>query len=161
MMEQTIIPTRHKSKIPHTLSWPIGAKAISDVLRSVRQFEQLTVDFYFSKRLAGHHGTSTPYCVIGAHYSGPIRGFSATEEQSWNPRWTINVHPVPRAFRNEIQAKIIAEALPAIRSWLVSNSHGSYRKGGHGVAFNFDEPKNELTFKEITSVLWRTEEVDR
>jgi hypothetical protein len=163
MDQEPIIPTRYKSKIPYTLSYPIGAKAISDVLRGAPQFEQSIVHS-FSNQLARRHGTSTPYRVIGAHYSGPIRAFSGSrtiEEQSQDPRWTITVHAVPRALRNEIQAKIIAEALPALRSWLVSNPHASDREGGHGIAFNFDELKNELMVEETASVEWRTEKVDR
>jgi hypothetical protein len=162
--DEKIIPTRYKSKIPHTLSYPVGAKAISEALRDAPQFSELTVCFSFWNQLARHHGTAAPYRVIDALYSGPIRFFSASrtiEEQSHDPRWTITVHAVPRALRHEIQAKIIAEALPAIRSWLVSNPHGSDREGGHLLTFSFDELKNELISEETASVAWKTEKVDR
>jgi len=63
MEQEQIIPTQHKSKIPHTLSYPIGAKAISEALWGVPQFPELTVHFSFWNRLARHHETATPYCV--------------------------------------------------------------------------------------------------
>jgi hypothetical protein len=164
MEREPIIPTRYKSKIPHTLSYPVGAKAISDALRGVPQFDRLIVNFYFSNQLARHHGTSTPYAVVGALYSGPSRFFSASRsiiEQSRDPRWMITVHAVPRSLRHAIQAKVLAEALPAIRSWLVSNPHASDREGSHGVTFSFDELKNELVLEQTTSVEWQTEKADR
>jgi len=162
--QEPIIPTRHKSKIPHTLSYPVGAKAISDALRGVPQFDQLIVHFRFWNQLARHHGTSIPYEVIGALYSGPLRflsGSRSIEEQSHDPRWVISVHAVPRSIRHEIQAKVVAEALPAIRSWLISNPHASGREGYHGVTFSFDELKNELISGETASMLWQTEKTDR
>jgi len=124
--EQPIIPTRHKSKFPRTLSYPIGAKAISVGLLGAPQFDDLTV-----------------------------------EDQRFDPRWRITVHAVPRSLRHEIQAKVLAEALPAIGLWLLSNPHASDRKGSHGVGFTFDELKNELISGEKVSTLWLTEKADR
>jgi len=160
MGQEHIIPTRYKSKIPRTFSYPVGAKAISDAVRDVPQFSQLIVDFSFWKSRARSHGTATRYAVIGAMYSGPVRFFSASrtiEEQSQDPRWMIAVHAVPRSLRHLIQVKILAEALPAIRSWLIANPHANDRKGGHGLIFKFDELKNELISETIASLLWQTE----
>jgi hypothetical protein len=165
MMEQEqIIPTRHKSKIPHTFSYPVGAKAISDALRGSPQFDRLIVDFYFNNQLARQHGTSIPYAVIDALYSGSIRFFSASrtiEEQSCDPRRMIAVHAIPRSLRHVIQAKVLVEALPAIRSWLVANPHASDREGSHGATFSFDELKNELLSEATASVLWQSDKADR
>jgi hypothetical protein len=43
MDQVPIIPTRRKSKIPHTHSYPVGAKTISEALFGVPQFDDLTV----------------------------------------------------------------------------------------------------------------------
>src|SRR5215510_5689712 len=102
MEQEHIIPTRHKSKIPHTLSYPVGAKIISNALIGVPQFSDLTIEFWFCNKLARHHGTATPYRVIQARFSGPLRSFSASkrmEEQNYyRPRWTISVDAVPRSL---------------------------------------------------------------
>src|SRR5580698_5164885 len=128
MEDERIIPTQYKSKIPHTLAYPIGAKAISDPLRGVPQYSELSVHFSYWNRLARYHGTATPYCVIDVLYSGPVRSFSVSrtiEEQSRDARWVISVHAVPRSLRHAIHPKVSAEALPAIRSWLFANRHST------------------------------------
>lgn len=68
MEQDSTIPTRYKAKIPRTLSYPIGAKAISDALLGVPQFNELNVEFFYHNQWADHHGTATPYQVLHAHY---------------------------------------------------------------------------------------------
>src|SRR5689334_7222847 len=139
----TMIPTGHRAKIPHTLSYPLGAKAISEALEGVPQFDELTVDFRFSNQLARLHGTATPYRVIQAQFSGPLRSFSAStimhEKTHRFPRWTIRIDAVPRPLRHMIQGKLLVEALPLIRSWLVSNAQPTEREGWQVLSFSFDE----------------------
>lgn len=164
MTEQPIIPTRYKSKIPRSFSYPVGAEVISQALRDVPQFQVLIVDFHFANQRARYDSAAKPYEVIGVWYSGPIRSLHASkslEEQSRSPRWQIRVQAIPRSLRHEIQAKVVAEALPAIRSWLLANPHSSYRQGTHGLTFRFDELDNELVSEETSSALWRTESADR
>jgi hypothetical protein len=52
MEDEQIIPTAIRSKIPHTLSYPVGAKIISEALVGVPQFSDLTVEFWFWNQLA-------------------------------------------------------------------------------------------------------------
>lgn len=74
------------------------------------------------------------------------------EEQSHHcPRWTITVHAVPRSLRHVIQAKILAEALPSFRRWLLANPHSTSREGTHGLTLSFDELNNELISEESAS----------
>jgi hypothetical protein len=40
-MDELIIPTRFKKKIPQKLSYPVGAKEVSDARISVPQFGEL------------------------------------------------------------------------------------------------------------------------
>src|SRR5215469_12070666 len=110
MEQQQILPTRIKSKIPHTLSYPVGAKAVSDVLRGVAQFDRIAVDFSFWNVTARRHGTSTPYQIISEWYSGPIRmpfALMSIEEQRRDLKWIITIHAVPRPLRHEIHLKVI------------------------------------------------------
>jgi len=165
MQQEQIIPTRHKSKIPQTLSYPIGAKAISEALIGVPQFDDLTVEFWFWKQFARHHGTATPYRVMEVQFSGPVRFLSASkniEDSNYNrPRWTIIVDAVPRPLRHLIQGKLTTDALPLIGSWLRSNAHSMEREGGHRLVFSFDELKIELTHDEGASIEWHTTKVNR
>jgi hypothetical protein len=45
--QKQIIPTRYKSKLSSTLSWPIGAEELSAALKDVPQFAELESTFYF------------------------------------------------------------------------------------------------------------------
>ena len=161
-----IIPTRLKSKIPHTLSYPIGAKTISEALIGVPQFDDLTLNFWFSNRPAPHQETATPYRVLQVQFSGPKRFFSMERSRSekgcyYDPQWTIEVRAVPRSLRHLIQNKILAEALPLIRLWLMANPHSAQREGSHRLVFSFDESKGELTHDEQASIDWSTTRVGR
>jgi hypothetical protein len=163
MEQEPIIPTGYKAKLPHTLSYPVGAKVISQALIGAPQFGQLTIDFSFWKRLARDHGTATPYPVLYVGYTGPLRYFSAPKSMvDYDaPRWTIRVEAVPRSLRHLIQSKIVNEALPSVRSWLIANTHSMERQGGHGLTFSFDELKSELTGNEQASIEWQTMRSDR
>jgi hypothetical protein len=162
MDQEQIIPTAVRSKIPHTHSYPVGAKIISEALVGVPQFSDITVEFWFWNQLARHHGTATPYRVIQVQYSGPRRFFSASKSMQsyYLPRWKVQVDAVPRVLRNLIKNKIVVEALPAIRSWLLASPHSTEREGGHGLVFTFDELKNELASQEHVSMDWQTTRVD-
>jgi hypothetical protein len=160
MEPEQIIPTRSKAKIPHTLSYPVGAKTISDALIGVPQFEELGVEFWFYNKHAKLHGTTTPYQVMRVRFSGRLRFHSASknmdEKGYYSPRWTISVDAVPRALRHIIHGKIVAEALPSIRTWLLANFHPPEREGAHQLEFVFDELKGELACEDWSSIDWQT-----
>jgi hypothetical protein len=146
-----MIPTRHKTKIASTHSYPLGANAISDALIGVPQRELLKINFGFWKGFAKDRVVGAPYRVLSAWYSGSTFTF-------WSlAGWTIEVDAVPRPLKHVIQGKLIADALPKIREWLISNDHSSEREGGHYLTFYFDELKNEVTAQETSSPQWDTE----
>lgn len=160
MEETKIIPTGHRAKIPKALSYPLGAKIISEALAGVPQFNYLNVNFRYWNRLARHHGTEIPYQVMEARYTGPLRFFSASksmfEQGYYSPTWEITVFAVPRSLRHLLQSKLVTEALPSIRAWLTTNPHSVEREGGHSLMFSFDEMKDELTSNEESTIEWQT-----
>jgi hypothetical protein len=142
-----VIPTAYKTKIPKTLSYPVGSKAISEALTGVPQRELLKVCFWHLKGFAKDRVMGAPFRVLSASYSGPgtLSG------------WTIYVHPVPRTLKHAIQSKLTSEALPKIKDWLVSNAHSLDREGGHQLTFYLDELKDEITSEETSSSESNTE----
>lgn len=182
MEDEPIIPTRRKAKTPQTLSYPIGAKAIFEALIGVPQFDQLSVEFRLLKtahsntlsgiglptdqfaRLPGGIVISSRYRVLKAEFSGPTRIFSPSKSMAgqgyYSPSWAVVVEAVPRSLRHRIQNKIVEEALPRIRSWLLANPHSS-DEGAHRLVFMFDELENELTSEEISAIEFRTARADR
>jgi len=146
-----VIPTAHKTKIPKALSYPLNAKAISEALNGVPQFEVLTIDFRFWKGFAKNRVPNAPHHVLDAIY-GRSDIFTSSP-------WQIIVYPLPRPLKHEVQIKLIAEALPKIRKWLESNQHSLDRDGGHRLTFFFDDLADELTTEEYSSAEWKTERV--
>jgi hypothetical protein len=156
-----VISTKSKSKIPKTHSWPIGAKAISDALKDTQQYELLEIRFRFWAGFMNDRGKGFPYPVLCVAYSGPKNFFSGSnwmaEKGYYDPKWEIVVYPVPRLWKHVIKGMLIAEALPKIRGWLISNVHSMGREGSHALTFQFDELKNEITSEETASSEWNTE----
>ena len=70
MEQPTVIPTAWKHKIPHSLSYPIGSEAISQALIGVPQFDELSLDFTFWRRLARNPEAVAPFGILDAGYSG-------------------------------------------------------------------------------------------
>lgn len=143
-----MIPTGYKSEIPKTHSYPLGAKAISEALAGVPQWDHLKIDFSFFWGFAKDRIPGVPYQVFTVAYSGYRE-----------PEWTIWVCPVLRTLKHEIQTKLIAEALPKARKWLESCPNWTNREGGHRLTFFFDELSNELTTEEYSSAEWNTQRI--
>jgi hypothetical protein len=164
-----MIPTRRKSKIPSFLSFPLGAKVISQALAGVPQVEALAIEFRFSKDWR-QHGFDKPYWpIVGSGKPFPVLAASLvkTSPTAFSPReWveqglygsrsTIWVEAVPRLIRHQIEGKLISEALPRIRQWLIANAQAGTREGGHHLTFFYDELANELAVRETSSVDWHT-----
>jgi hypothetical protein len=165
MEQEKIIPTRSKKKLRLTLSYPVGAKAISEALIGVPQFDELTLVFWFYNQQGSRSTVGGPFSVLEAEFSGPLRSFSASmdmvEKGYHCPKWTITVYAIPRSLRHLIQGKILSKALPSVRSWLIANPHSIEREGYNAISFSFDELKSELTSKKRMSIQWQTARIDR
>ena len=142
--EIVLIPTKFKSKIPHTLSYPIGAEAISSALKDVPQFGDLTLQFSLWKFLRPDQ--THVYTVLVLNYSRAAGSLTSGElDLKWpEPRWTIMVRPVPRNRRHLIKTRLEEEALPFARRWLMETGVRD-EIGGITLAFSFDEETEMLT----------------
>jgi len=147
-----VIPTGYKHEIPKTHSYPLGAKAISNALTGVPQFDLLQINFSSVwKGFAKDRVADAPHEVLAVNYHGP--------RVTLMSGWTIYVRPVPRIRKHEIKSKLITEALPKIKAWLQANAHSLDRGGGHGLTFFFNYLADELTTEEYASAEWNTERV--
>src|ERR1700690_3437986 len=157
-MAVAMIPTGYKSKIPSTLSYPLGAKTISEALEGVPQTDSLVVEFWFWNRQRIVPIFRQPYRVLGVRYSPtPLN----TVYQNYcagrlDPGWIITVEPVPRSFRHEVRAKLLTEALPRMRRWLIGSPDTRGRTGGHNLVFLYDDLANELKVEENSAIEWNT-----
>ena len=146
MENLVLIPTRFKSKIPHTLSYPIGAEAISSALKDVPQFADLALQFWLWKFL--HPDRTHVYTVLVLSYARAPQSLTSGEHDlkygRLEPRWTIMVRPVPRKRRYLIKTKLEEEALPFARRWLMETGIRD-EIGGLTLTFSFDEETEMLT----------------
>ena len=145
MQDLAMIPTQYRKKLPHTLSYPLGAEALSIALADVPQFSDLHVTFSFYSRLNALR--STTYPVLNIHYSRSAitltTGKTALDYGWLEKKWQITVGAVPRDRRHFIKGLLEREALPLARTWLIENGDRE-EVGRLTLTFSFDEEQEIL-----------------
>jgi hypothetical protein len=145
--ESPIIPTRYRSKIAHTLSYPIGAEAISLLLKEAPQFAEFEVTFYGSWGDKYRSADAHKVLTIGYRKSANSISTSSTEysQRRLNRQWQIIVHPVDRVQKYLIKQKLIA-ALPQAMPWLQQRSDLD-AIGSDQICFVFDRRDESITMQ--------------
>jgi len=150
-VQAVVIPTLSKTKISHTLSYPIGARDVSIALRSAGQLPELKLHFYsgFDIGLRSGH-----YEFLRVEYLN-----NATSAEEWpvarlyrrppQYQWEIIVQPVPRVFRHRIKQYIRNSALPKIAHWLAERAQLA-QQGSDMLAFFYDEKVEDFTVRPLT-----------
>src|ERR1044071_9842612 len=133
-----MIPTRYKSKLPHTLSYPIGAEAVSESLKGIPQESALTISFYdrptiFASEFQKLRDGKTPYSIFNATFRHIQPGLSASNQfiaEGWyEETWELSVYPVPRGLKSVAGQVLLPEGLPQIRKWLCTERPPSWKHG--------------------------------
>lgn len=145
MPELVVIPTQYKTKLPHSLSYPLGAEALSTAFADVPQFNDLKVRFWFYAKK--NCTTSAVYRVLEIRYfrgSMNLTTGKSAFDLGWLERnWEITVESVPRNRRHFIKGLLEREALPLARTWLIESGDRE-EVGGLTLTFNFDEEQEIL-----------------
>ena|SRR5438105_3255597 len=126
-----MIPTRVKSRLAKSLSWPLGGEAISAALAGAPHFGDLVLSFRDSpvwpasefRRLLRE---STPYAILVAEYlpaSKPGYGGATflVERGCYAAKWELRVNPVLRETRAAAGRTLRESGLPAVSDWLRSS----------------------------------------
>lgn len=150
-----MIPTRHKARLPKSLSWPLGAEAISAALADAPHVADLTLSFADSpvwpasefQRLLRE---SRPYPLLVAQYRPASKpgygGMTALVERGWfEAKWELQVNPVPRADRAAAAAALRETGLPAVAEWLRSSGRAGWEGRAHRLALVFSRAGGTLT----------------
>jgi hypothetical protein len=135
------------------LSYPLGAKAVSIALDGVPQIDSLTINF--SKPNERWYPRGRPYPVLSARYGSPF-----SKVPSVLDGWTVTVEAVARSVRHNVQGKLLAQALPEIKRWLIANHDATGRTGGSNLLFLFDELSDVLLREEHSTMDWTTRRAD-
>jgi hypothetical protein len=150
-IQPIVIPTVSRSKISRTLSYPIGAEAISAALASTTQLPEIKLNFYFwsdpNLRWGDYEFLRVEYLRnASATQKWPIWSLYGRPPQS---RWEIVIQPVPRVFRHKVKQYILNSALPRIAQWLLER--GELARSGHDVlTFFYDEKGDEFIPRALT-----------
>ena len=144
-----MIPTSYKLELSSLLSYPLGAKNVSDALDGVPQFDALSI--VFTPGQDNPHRVESPFLVLRVNYSNRVPGHSASKdmvEKGWyDPKWEINIGAVPRPLRNAVKTALLAEALPRVRQWLLDHADTTGREGYAWVRVHYDAEGERLTYK--------------
>jgi hypothetical protein len=149
-----MIPTLHKAKLANTLSWPLGAEAISAGLAGVPHAADFTLYFANSpvwpasafQRILRER---RPYAVLVARYQPARRpgymGSTAMFEAGWDDaKWQLQVNPVPRPLRSTVGALLREQGLPAVADWLRGSTRPGWEGRGHCLELVFAPAEGTL-----------------
>ena len=122
-----LIPTRNKSKLPKTLSYPLGAKEISEALAEVPQYNELSITFidrstFWASKYNESIKDKEQIKIVEIKYTR-LKGNISTpkkwlEEGYPGSGWNITIYAVPKENRHQANAALKAIALPNIKKWL-------------------------------------------
>jgi hypothetical protein len=157
-----MIPTHHKSKLPGTLSWPLGAAAISTALGEAPHVAECRL--WFLDTSVRPHAEfqrllreSRPYAVVVVQYRPAIRmPYSASywmEEQGfYDAQWEILIHPVPRSWRAAVAGLLRERGFPGVVEWLRSIPEIGWEDRLHRLELVYSPLDNALTFQQREGV---------
>ncbi len=138
-----MIPTRYKSKLPQTLSWPIGAEAISQTLEAMPNGHDFELAFYFDSSANSQRALreKETYTLVTADFQ-PARkpgfgGANAYIDEGWyDQRWEIRVSPVLRKLRHLAGCLLREKGLPSIIEWLQASETNGWEQRQHSLHLN-------------------------
>jgi hypothetical protein len=150
-----MIPTRSKAKLPKTLSYPLGAEAISEALAGAPHADELSLSFYdravwpateFNRFIR----EGLPYRILSAAYMPPLKpGHSAPNtlvESGWyQGHWSITVYPVLRELRHAAGQLLRELGLPAVVRWLRSSGRAGWDTRQHSIGLVFSPTNGTLS----------------
>jgi len=132
-----IIPTLHKEKISQSLSYPVGAKDVSEALVSVPQFGDLQLNFWTYQFRNRWPSGDYVFLRVGA---APFR----------QTQGEIEVQPVPRVMRHRFHEYIVGTALAQMAKWLVEGAAVAPGQEG-SLVFSYDEKGDEFITQSFAS----------
>ena len=152
-----MIPTKYKSKLAHTLSYPIGAEVVSASLKGVPQESALTIGFYdkpviFASDFAKLRESNSPYPIFSVSYRHIQPGLSASNQflaEGWyEETWELSVYPVPRQLKSLARNALVSEGLPQVRNWLCAERSPVWRHGRKHCEIFFVESDGRIIVRE-------------
>ena len=149
-----VFPTRYKSKLPQTLSYPVGAELISSALQDVPQSNLLDIGFYWGNRAGGLQRQAEAYKFFLVQYKYTRPSHSSSNHMIKNgwykPKWGITVYAALRPVRHIVKKLMKDEGFPKVHAWLNVRGQITEEETIQTIAVLFDETDERLLFEEHT-----------
>jgi hypothetical protein len=151
-----IFPTSHRDKHAKTLSFPLGAEALTRALDGVPQHGMLTCSFYAGS--PHRDPQDDAHFLLQVTYRRRARSFNdggdAAERGVLDPRWAITVFAVPQGLRHLAKTLLLEQGLPALaRPWLIKHAGLTGQTGGAGLVLKLDVFDKTLISAETHNIL--------
>jgi hypothetical protein len=140
-----------RSKLPHTLSHPIGLAVIASAMADAPQFENLGVRFddgpWQATKFRRSLRDREPYPVLAASYTparkpGFVGSKAMAESGHYDEAWELRINPTLRELRALARRLLISDGLPTVAAWLRRAHAQAGDSRWRGIELVFD-PKNE------------------
>lgn len=115
-----IIPTRYKVQISSKLTWPLGAKELSESLVDVPQIEKFQLVFQVPFKMPQQGKWPGSFSVLKVEYNHP-------PFLSEHSDWTLSIHPVPRQIRAKVRESLSTQSLNSVVQWIAEHAEISGR----------------------------------
>jgi hypothetical protein len=142
-----------KSPIPKTESYPLKLSDLQQTLEGVPQSERLDVQFWRYERAEDR--SKTVKKILTLSYSRSKVGLTTSTdsiEHLIQPKWRIQVSPVPKDLRHHIHDLLIAEALPHAKEWLIKTFANDGESGAFWAEYKYDFALEKLIVPRKTEV---------
>jgi hypothetical protein len=150
-----MIPTRSKNKLPQTLSYPLGAMAITEALTDAPHTSELVLYFWdrpdwsaseFHRTLRDGLPSKVLVAKFTPSHNPGYGGKVSLMETSWSAvHWSIGVYPVLRESRHSVAELLKRQALPAVVEWLRGSESIGWDRCRHSIEFVFNPADNALS----------------
>ncbi len=147
-----LIPTDHRFKLPKTMSYPIGAEFVSELLANVPQRDLLNLTFVFHSGFRKAHEQDYPFKIFEAEFTKSDMHLTASnyfiEKGQYEEKWELTVYPVPRQMKSVAQRLLVENGLPRIAKWLATERTPLWKTGRKSIAILFDQAEESISFQE-------------
>jgi hypothetical protein len=148
-----LIPTTgHKTKLPKTMSYPIGAELVSQGLAGVPQQDDLRLSFTYHSSFEKEYKHDHPFKIFEARFDKSEMDLTMSnefiEQGAYEEKWDLTVYPVPREKRSAAHRLLLEEGLPGIAKWLATERTPLWKTGHKTISIFFDQAEESISFQE-------------
>ena len=143
-----------KSPIPKSESYPLKLRDLEQALEGVPQAERIDVQFWRRYERADDR-SKTVKAILTLSYSRSKVGLTTSTdsiEYLIQPKWRIQISPVPKDLRHHIHDLLIAEALPHAKEWFIKTFAKDGEIGAFWVEYKYDFGLEKLIMPRKTEV---------